>query len=172
MTVLPDFKTLEPLDLPVERHCFGCSPTNPVGLKLKFYRAQSALYTQFTPKKDHVGWGNITHGGIMATLLDEISAWTTMSLMQTFCVTETLNLTYHKPVPVDVTVTVKGQVLRQDHKRTYIIASILDAQGQVCVQADVQMRQMRHRQAVRLNIMSPQEADAMQAFFDKQAQRG
>gem|GEM_PF-4431615 len=40
-------------------NCFACSPRNRYGLKLIFFRTEQG----------------IAHGGIVATLLDEVAAW-------------------------------------------------------------------------------------------------
>lgn len=53
-------------------HCFVCGPKNPIGLKLDFTFDGKIMKTRFTPRKEHQGYRNIVHGGIVSTLLDEI----------------------------------------------------------------------------------------------------
>jgi beta-phosphoglucomutase family hydrolase len=57
------------------RFCFACSPENPIGLKLKPVHDGEKVTAEFTAGKFHQGWGNTVHGGILYTLLDEVTAY-------------------------------------------------------------------------------------------------
>jgi beta-phosphoglucomutase family hydrolase len=57
------------------RFCFACSQENPIGLKLKPVHDGEKVTAEFTAGKYHQGWGNAVHGGILYTLLDEITAY-------------------------------------------------------------------------------------------------
>ena len=52
--------------------CFVCGRENPQGLKLTFQLDANTMKTEFIPGKVHQGFADITHGGIIATVLDEI----------------------------------------------------------------------------------------------------
>jgi hypothetical protein len=60
--------------------CFGCGTNNPIGLRMTFYRQGDAVCSDVVLKRDHVGWQNMAHGGIISTLLDEVMAWTVIYL--------------------------------------------------------------------------------------------
>ncbi|HWR90695.1 MAG TPA: PaaI family thioesterase [Dissulfurispiraceae bacterium] len=51
--------------------CFVCGPDNHAGLRLTFRREDGKTKTTFTPQKIHQGYKGITHGGIIASVLDE-----------------------------------------------------------------------------------------------------
>mgnify|MGYP000173868246 CR=1 FL=1 len=53
-------------------NCLGCGSSNPIGLRLKHRLEGDHLVTEFVPREDHQGWPDITHGGIIATLLYEV----------------------------------------------------------------------------------------------------
>jgi HAD superfamily hydrolase (TIGR01509 family) len=57
------------------RFCFACSQENPIGLKLKPVQDGEKVTAEFTAGKFHQGWGNVIHGGILYTLLDEVTAY-------------------------------------------------------------------------------------------------
>ncbi len=57
------------------RFCFACSQDNPIGLKLKPTYDGEKVVVQFTAGKFHQGWDNVVHGGILYTLLDEVTAY-------------------------------------------------------------------------------------------------
>lgn len=53
-----------------EFNCFGCSPRNPHGLKLEFYKGDhGSVFTTFKPGKVHESFPGITHGGLLAVLI-------------------------------------------------------------------------------------------------------
>ena len=56
-----------------DQMCFCCGPKNPIGLKLKFEtEADGRMSTVWRPKKEHQGFKDIVHGGLVATVLDEV----------------------------------------------------------------------------------------------------
>ncbi len=54
--------------------CFVCGPDNPIGLKVVFDIEDGKCVGEFVPKKEHAGFRNITHGGILFSLLDDVMA--------------------------------------------------------------------------------------------------
>lgn len=53
--------------------CFCCGPKNPIGLKLEFEEtAEGGMRTIWTPRKEHQGFKDLVHGGLVATVLDEV----------------------------------------------------------------------------------------------------
>lgn len=53
--------------------CFCCGGRNPIGLKLTFERLPDGrMATEWTPRPEHAGFKDIVHGGLVATLLDEV----------------------------------------------------------------------------------------------------
>jgi acyl-coenzyme A thioesterase PaaI-like protein len=53
--------------------CFCCGPRNPIGLKLEFEEIPNGrMRTIWTPRKEHQGFKDIVHGGLVATVLDEV----------------------------------------------------------------------------------------------------
>ncbi|MBI3874729.1 MAG: PaaI family thioesterase [Verrucomicrobia bacterium] len=61
--------------LPHTRSCFVCGEANPLGLALKFETDGRVVRARFTPRPEHIGFKQTIHGGILATLLDEIMVW-------------------------------------------------------------------------------------------------
>ena len=54
--------------------CFVCGPDNPIGLKVIFQIEAGKCVGEFVPQKEHAGFRNITHGGILFSLLDDVMA--------------------------------------------------------------------------------------------------
>lgn len=62
------------IDLRDDRYCFACGGENPIGLKLSLHWDGDTLTSTFVPSKEHQGYENIVHGGIISTVLDECMA--------------------------------------------------------------------------------------------------
>jgi len=63
----------EPLE--DDRMCFCCGERNPIGLKLTFTMGpEGRLSTVWRPRREHVGFKDLIHGGLVATVLDEVMA--------------------------------------------------------------------------------------------------
>ena len=60
-------------------NCFGCSPTNPYGLKCKFVDEGEYITCHWVPSENYQGFFHVLHGGIQATLIDEIASWAIFS---------------------------------------------------------------------------------------------
>ena len=53
--------------------CFCCGVRNPIGLKLQFETLPGGrLRTEWTPRPEHQGFQDIVHGGLVATVMDEV----------------------------------------------------------------------------------------------------
>lgn len=55
--------------------CFGCGPSNTLGLRIKSYVQGESLIAEFKPENHHQAFDNILSGGICGTLLDCHSNW-------------------------------------------------------------------------------------------------
>ena len=126
------------IDIPgLEGHCcFACGTANPIGLKLKFYNVNDTVCADITLGKNHEGWQNMVHGGIITTLLDEVMAWTIMYFKKIFFVTRKMEVKYVRPVMIGVPLTVKGRMMK-DRKPPYVgaAADILDDQRRILARA-------------------------------------
>lgn len=81
-------------------HCFGCDPRNPIGLNLEFVDKGDFVETRWMPSKDYEGWVDVVHGGIQATIMDEIASWVVFVKIGRSGVTARLDARYKKAVLV------------------------------------------------------------------------
>lgn len=95
-------------------NCFACGTANPIGLNLEFYVKGDRICSEITPGKYHVGWADITHGGIVSTLLDEVMSWTILYFKRIFFVTRKMELKYIKPVSTGIPLVVTGSIISGD----------------------------------------------------------
>lgn len=96
-------------------HCFVCGPNNPAGLKLGFAFDGTSVRTVFTPNKEHQGYLNIVHGGILAMLLDEAMVKLSLAL-DTPAVTARMEIRLMRALAVGETVTVEARIEKETRK--------------------------------------------------------
>lgn len=127
------------LQLPQTRGCLVCGRANPHGLHLTLHvdPATSEVTTTFTPKPEHIGFENIIHGGLLATVLDEAMVWSSIWSARRACVAAELTIRYRaSALPGDALVvtatiattrskliTTTGQILRPSDNATIATAS-------------------------------------------------
>jgi uncharacterized protein (TIGR00369 family) len=97
---------------PNSRHCFLCGVDNPIGLHLSFYEDDgNRVYAEFTAGQEHQGYPGVLHGGITCALLDE-TIGRTLVRHDIWAMTVNLNVRFHKPIPLEVPLTVVGEMSR------------------------------------------------------------
>ena len=107
-------------------NCFACAPSNPCGLKMEFYEDGDDIVSLWTPGDNYQGWLDTLHGGIQATLMDEIGGWIIARKFQTSGMTTNLNIKYKKPIPTgkNVTIEIRGRVKEVKRMFVFIEAEI------------------------------------------------
>lgn len=101
---------LDPNAFGIEQPCFGCSQTHPIGFRLRFEAVGDEVVTRFVPADHYQGPPGIMHGGLVATLADEIAAWALIGLLGKFGFTAAMACRLHGPVRVGVEVKGTGKI--------------------------------------------------------------
>ena len=130
-------------------HCWGCGTLNQDGLQLKSYwEGEEAVSTWLPGPPFFAGPTHVLNGGIIATIIDCHSVCTAIadayrregreigSPPDIWCATAALNVTYLRPTPIDVPVTLRASVKERNERRTTVICS-LSANGQECARSEV-----------------------------------
>lgn len=92
--------------------CFVCGPGNPIGLKLRFRMEGDVCRAEFTPDSRHAGYRDVTHGGIVFSLLDDVMAnWLWLQGIQ--CFTAKADIRYRAQLPIGVAVRLEGRCLKR-----------------------------------------------------------
>jgi uncharacterized protein (TIGR00369 family) len=122
--------------LPCTRSCFVCGESNPLGLRLRFETDGHLVRTQFVLRREHSGFKNVIHGGLVATVLDEIMAWTCAIRTGHFAFCAELTVRFQAPVRPGELVTATGELL--DNRRNRIFearAELRDSAGKALAEA-------------------------------------
>ena len=114
-------------------NCFACCPGNPYGLKMEFYEDGDDIVCMWEPRENYQSWINTLHGGIQATLMDEIGGWVVNRKLQTAGVTTQLNVKYRNPVPAGegVVLEIRARLKEMTRNFAFIEASI-SHEGKIC----------------------------------------
>jgi uncharacterized protein (TIGR00369 family) len=104
--------------------CFVCGKNNRRGLRLSFaYPEPGRAETSCSIPEHFSGWQRMTHGGLLATLLDEAMAHACIS-REGPAVTVELTVRFLKPVEVGQAVLIRAEVRE-------VKGRVLEAQGEV-----------------------------------------
>jgi uncharacterized protein (TIGR00369 family) len=120
---------------PNSRMCFICGVQNPVGLHLSIYNDpdNNCIYSDVIIPDHYQGYPGVVHGGIVATMLDEISGRATImdGNDQNLMVTVKLEVKYRRPTPTHTPLKVIGRVVSQTDTRAKVEGEIQLADGTV-----------------------------------------
>jgi len=112
-------------ELPHTRSCFVCGESNPLGLNLRLFEDGEVVRARFTPCADHVGFKGVTHGGLLATVLDEIMVWACAVRTRHFAFCAEMTVRYLQPVSPGMALTAVGRLVENRRGRLFHAAGEL-----------------------------------------------
>lgn len=115
--------------------CFGCSPHNPLGLKLEFYEDGDDVMATWEPAEHYQGYDRVLHGGIQATLLDELASWVVFVKLETAGVTQGMEISYDRPSFVGKPLTVRARLSHMEKNVAVIEAGLYQDGEEPCARA-------------------------------------
>ncbi len=106
-----------------DRYCFACGSLNPIGLQMEVSFRDNKAFSRLALKREFQGWSEMVHGGVVATILDEIMAHAVMHYVGQ-AVTTLLQITYRAPLHVGEEFEVMGHVVEQKSRAAVAKAEI------------------------------------------------
>ncbi len=116
--------------------CFGCAPHNTKGLKLRFWLTEEGCESYHAIPKEYCGFTGLVHGGIIATILDEVAAWTIITQFFRIGITAQAKVKYLKPVPTEEELIIKGNIREQTGKQIVVLSQITTKDSTVLAEAE------------------------------------
>ncbi len=129
-------------------YCYGCGTRNDHGLHIESYWDGAECVSHFQPKEYHISIVGYTYGGLLASLIDCHSMATAAaatyraedrpvgsSPLLRF-VTGSLSVTYLRPTPLGVTLTLRARAVEVKPRKVQVVCSIY-ANGEETVRGDV-----------------------------------
>ncbi len=118
-----------------DHHCFACGGTNPIGMHLAIELTEGAASTTWVAGAAFVGWEEKVHGGILATLLDEVMAWAPSSY-DSWAVTAEMRIRYRSPANPGEALTARGWVTSRRRRIYEVSGEIRGEDGRLVAEAN------------------------------------
>jgi uncharacterized protein (TIGR00369 family) len=113
--------------------CFGCSPDHLSGLQMTFFEDGEEIISTWEPKPQFEGYHDVLHGGILATIMDEIASWVVYVKIKVAGVTCSMNINYHKPIYMTGgAITIHSKVLQMRRNLAEIKVEIYNLKEELC----------------------------------------
>ena len=88
--------------LPAYPECFISGDNNKFGLNISFYRKEDSVIASGCISEQYAGYPGIVHGGMIASLLDEVMGRIVSSILKKMVVTARISVSYHRPLPTTI----------------------------------------------------------------------
>lgn len=111
-------------------HCFVCGDQNPFGLKARFFYDGQKVVTTVQATEQFEGYRGIYHGGVIATLLDEVMIKSILATDR-YAVTAEMTVRFVRPVRVGDTLNFVGRVVGHKGKLFLTEGEVRDEAGEI-----------------------------------------
>ena len=106
-------------------YCFACGSKNPLGMQLHFFierggDGSDVLCTRLKPSPHWQGFAGVMHGGLQATVMDDLMSNFLFRLRHVFVVTAELKTRFRRPVPLDAELLFTARETAHDGKVWHI----------------------------------------------------
>ncbi len=107
-------------------NCFACGELNEHGLHLVLHTQDGRCWTELELDQRFEGWDGIAHGGIVATILDEVMAWALIDT-DAWGLTARMDVGFKRPVPLGAPIRGEGWVVEARRRLMTTAGRIVDA---------------------------------------------
>jgi acyl-coenzyme A thioesterase PaaI-like protein len=107
-------------------HCFACGTLNTHGIGLLLHVERGRSWVELPLEPRFQGWDGIAHGGIIATIVDEVMAWALVG-EDDWGLTARLAVDFKKPVSVGQRIRADGWITRSRRRIVDTEARVTDA---------------------------------------------
>ncbi len=115
-------------------HCFACGTLNTHGLHLDLHVERGRSWVELTYEGRFQGWDGIAHGGILATILDEVMAWAPAS-HDAWAVTAEMHVRFRSPANPGERLAATGRVIEKRRRIYRVDGEIRGADGRLVASA-------------------------------------
>ncbi len=161
------YTLLEVSDL---HNCFGCSPRNPQGMFMEFHmnEKKDSVMSWYTVPDHLCGWGEVVHGGIVSTMLDEAMGWACLYILQKLLLSKTLNVEFLKPVLTGKEIRVAGSVKSIDSERKAVMQGVIyDDANDLCARCSSTVSLFTLESIRKMGVLDERMLTHMEQSFDR-----
>jgi acyl-coenzyme A thioesterase PaaI-like protein len=140
--------------------CFACGKENPFGLHMRFFTDGHIVTSEVTIPVYMCGWGNLVHGGIITTLLDETMSWAAIHLLKRLILTRTMEIEFILPVAPNMPLRTEGHIERQlKNTEAEVSAVLYNKENQACARSVGRFALLSAKLMRRMKIMDDRTVD-------------
>jgi len=141
-------------------HCFGCGPSNPKGLQLRFeintaHPEAPTATAQIQLTQFYEGPSGYIHGGIVATLLDESMSKLNRPL-NVLAMTRHMEIDYLRPAPLHQPLVLISRHLRREGRKLFHQAELQHPDGTVLARGKGLFVVIDEKLLTRMGLIQPQ----------------
>ena len=114
-----------------DHNCFACSSRNQIGLKLEIVQNDENCFSDFILSNDYTGFPNIIHGGIQATVIDEVGFWAMYNKYKTIGFTTRMTLDYLNKVEANTKLRAIATKIERNNTLVNVEVKILNKDNAV-----------------------------------------
>ena len=155
------------------KNCYGCGLDNAKGLQADFLfdEEQGEVRFDYTPTKDFEGAPGYSHGGMLATILDEAQGVLCFHVGHSV-MTEKLHMNYHKATPLHTPFNVRAWLTAVRKRRLYTRAVIYNENEEIYVSSSASWYVLPDRVMRRMfQGFSEEESQRIQALLEANRKR-
>lgn len=115
-------------------HSYFSGKKNIDSMKIEYQLTNNELYGEFKPKKTHVSYNHVVHGGLIAAILDDAMAYH-INRKDIIAYTAKIELTYKKPLKIGTSYTIKSTITQLRKKFILTEGRIEDESRNILVTA-------------------------------------
>ena len=105
-------------------NCFVCSSSNPIGLNLDIKLLDQLACASFNLSNLYSGFPSIVHGGIQASIIDEIGFWAMFNARKQIGFTQKLEIDYLSKIEINQEMMVEGREISMTSNTSKIEVNI------------------------------------------------
>jgi len=118
--------------------CFACGRLNPHGLKLDIRQDAGGVAVDYAFPGQFQGWQGVVHGGLVATILDELMAWSCKTAACS-AVTAEMTVRFRRPLRTGRPFRGEGRIVGEHGRLLLCESRLLDADSRVIAEASGKM---------------------------------
>ncbi|MBI9106274.1 MAG: PaaI family thioesterase [Spirochaetales bacterium] len=143
--------------------CFGCAPDNQNGLRMEFYEDGDDIVSIWDPEDHFQGYNYVLHGGVRASLIDELAAWVVFLKLKTAGYTTKLEVKYIQPAFTNRgKLTLRGRIAEIKKNIAVVDVELIDPDGKLVTSGVVEYFTIPEKIA-RKKMMYP----GLEAFYEE-----
>ncbi len=151
-----------------DRLCFACGKDNPFGLHMTFFTDGRIVTSKVIVPSYMCGWGDLVHGGIIATLLDETMSWTAIHLLKRLILTRTMEIEFIQPAAPNTPLRIEGRIERQIKNTEAEVGAVLyNSENQACARAKGRFALLSAKLMRRMKIMDDRTVDDFARCYEQ-----